>query len=162
MIHMSQDGKFVAIGNQYDNGSVKIVDLTSGSIVQTVKPIQNSTVQGALSPKGEVVATWGQHYNRGGGKPEDEAVIPRTIQLWDAKEGKEKASLVSDIYQIASVRFSPDGAKVAAGGNGVVQLWDVATGKLERRFAGRAGQGTQLVFSPDGKVLTAAGQDGCV
>ena len=60
------------------------------------------------------------------------------------------------------VRFSPDGSKVAASGNGVIQLWDVASGKLERRFAGRTGQGVQLVFSRDGKVLTAAGQDGCV
>lgn len=162
MIHMSQDGKFVSIGNQYDNGSVKIVDLTSGSIVQTVKPIQNSTVQGALSPKGELVATWGQHYNRGGGKPEDEALIPRTIQLWDTKEGKEKEKLVSDIYQIQTVRFSPDGSKMAAGGNGVIQMWDVASGKLERRFAGRTGQGAQLLFSPDGKFISAAGTDGCV
>jgi WD40 repeat protein len=162
MIHMSADGKFVAIGNQYENGSIKIVDLSTGNQLGTVKPIQNSTVQGALSPKGEIVATWGQHYNRGNGKPEDEALIPRTIQLWDAKEAKEKASLLSDIYQIMCVRFSPDGAKVAAGGNGVIQLWDVASGKLERRFAGRTGQGMQLVFSNDGKFLSAAGQDGCV
>src|SRR5262245_29003568 len=62
-IHMSDDGKFVAIGNQYDNGVVKIVDLTTGNFISTVKPIQNSTVNGALSPKGELVATWGMHYN---------------------------------------------------------------------------------------------------
>lgn len=161
-IHMSDDGKFVAVGNQYDNGAVKIIDLTSGSLLNTVKPIQNSTVHGVLSPKGEIVATWGQHYNRGGGKPEDEALIPRTIQLWDTKEGKEKERLVSDIFQIMSVRFSPDGSKVAAGGNGVIQMWDVGTGKLERRFAGRTGQGAQLLFSPDGKFLSAVGQDGCV
>jgi WD40 repeat protein len=161
-IHMSDDGKFVAIGNQYDNGVVKIVDLTTGTFTTTVKPIQNSTVNGALSPKGELVATWGMHYNRGNGKPEDEALVPRTIQLWDTKEGKEKLSLVSDIFQIMCVRFSPDGAKVAASGNGVIQMWDVASGKLERRFAGRTGQGVHLLFSPDGKFLAAAGQDGCV
>jgi WD40 repeat protein len=162
MIHLSADGKFVAIGNQYENGNVKVVDLSSGNQISMVKPIQNSTVQGVMSPKGEYVATWGQHYNRGGGNPEQEALIPRTIQLWESKDGKEKASLVSDIYQIMSVRFSPDGAKFAAGGNGVIQMWDVATGKLERRFAGRTGQGMQLTFSPDGKFLAAAGQDGTV
>ena len=161
-IQMSDDGNFVAIGNQYNDGVVKVVDLSTGNLRTTVKPMQNSTVHGALSPKGELVATWGQHYNRGNGKPEDQALIARTIQLWDAKEGKEKAKLVSDIFQITSVRFSPDGSKVAAGGNGVIQMWDVATGKLERRFAGRTGQGAQLIFSRDGKFLSAAGQDGCV
>src|SRR5947199_204272 len=115
------DGKLAAIGHMYQNGMVRVVDLESGSQVSAVQPAQNAGVFGALSPKGETLATWGQHYNRGNGKPEDEQKIARTIQLWDAKEGKEKAALVSDIYQIASVRFSPDGAKVAAGGNGVVQ-----------------------------------------
>ena len=161
-IHVSDDGKFAAVGNQFQNGTVKVLDLTGGGLVTSVKPAQNGGVFGALSPKGETLATWGQHYNRGNGKPEDEQKVARTIQLWDARTGKEKGSLVSDIFQIASVRFSPDGARVAAGGNGVVQLWDVGTGKLERRFAGRTGQGTQLVFAPDGKTLSSAGQDGCV
>jgi WD40 repeat protein len=162
LIHISDNGKSIAIGNQFQNGSVRVIDLTDGSQLASVKPMQTGAVQGALSPKGETLATWGQHYNRGIGKPEDEQQIARTIQLWDAKDAKEKGSLVSDIYQIACVQFSPDGAKLAAGGNGVVQLWDVATSKVERRFAGRTGQGTQIVFSPDGKTLTAAGTDGCV
>lgn len=162
LIHVSADGKFACVGNQYQNGMVRVVDLSAGTQVTSVKPVQNGAVQGALSPKGEYVATWGQHYHRGGEKPEEVNQIARTVQLWDAKTGKEKASLLSDIYQIMCVRFSPDGSKLAASGNGTVQLWDVATGKLERRFAGRTGQGVQLLFSPDGRILTAAGQDGCV
>ncbi|MSR53445.1 MAG: hypothetical protein EXS09_09190 [Gemmataceae bacterium] len=162
MIQVSADGKHVAIGSQYENGFVKVVDLTSGSQISSVKPAQNSSVHGCMSPKGEYLATWGQHYNRGGGNQEEDALIPRKIQLWTAKDGKEKATLLSDINQIASVRFSPDGSKIAGSGNGTIQLWDVATGKLERRFAGRTGQGVQLLFSPDGKILSAAGQDGCV
>jgi WD40 repeat protein len=162
MIHVSDDGKSAAVGTQYQEGSVKVIDLANGNQVSTVKPAQNGGVQGTLSPKGETLATWGQHYNRGNGKAEDEQVIARSIQLWDAREGKEKRTLVSDIYQIQSVKFSPDGAKLAAGGNGVIQMWDVGTGKVERRFAGRMGQGTQIVFSRDGKTLSAAGTDGCV
>jgi WD40 repeat protein len=162
-LQVSEDCKFAVIGHQYQNGTVRVVDLTTGSQVCAVKPEQNAGVFGALSPKGETLATWGQHYNRGGGKtPEEEQQIARTIQLWDAQEGKEKTKLVSEIFQLQSVKFSPDGSKLAAGGNGTVQLWDVPTGKLERRFAGRTGQGNQLVFSPDGKILSAAGQDGCV
>ncbi|HEX3150592.1 MAG TPA: hypothetical protein VHR66_21120 [Gemmataceae bacterium] len=162
MIHLSADGKVAAISSQYENSVVKVVDLTTGNQLCVVKPAQNSTVFGAMSPKGELLATWGQHYNRGNGKPEDDLRIARTLQLWDAKEGKEKSAIVSDINQIQCVRFSPDGSKVVAGGYGIIQLWDVATGKLERQFAGRSGQGTQFLFSPDGKTLTAAGMDGCV
>lgn len=162
MIHVSDDGKFATVGHQYEVGNVRVIDLTAGNQVCSVKPEQNAGVFGALSPKGETLATWGQHYNRGNVRPEDVTRVARTVQLWDAREGKEKGALVSDIPQITAVRFSPDGTKVAAGGNGVVQLWDVATQKLERRFAGRSGQGAQLAFSPDGRTLSAAGQDGCV
>jgi WD40 repeat protein len=162
MMHVSDDGRLAAVGNMYENGSVKIIDLATGSQLTAVKPAQNATVQGALSPKGEALATWGQHYNRGNMQPGEEQLVARTIQLWDVKTGKETGSLVSEIHQIQCVQFSPDGTKVAAGGNGTVQLWDAATGKLERRFAGRTGQGAQLAFSSDGKTLAAAGTDGVV
>jgi WD40 repeat protein len=161
-IHLSADGKFVAIGSQYENAVIKVVDLSSGNQLCTVKPAQNSTVQGAMAPKGELLATWGQHYNRGNNKPEDDLRIARTVQLWDPKTGTEKLAIVSEINQIQCVRFSPDGTKVVAGGYGIIQLWDVATGKLERQFAGRSGQGTQIVFSPDGKTLAVGGTDSCV
>jgi WD40 repeat protein len=162
MIHLSADGKFAAMGNQYQDGNVVVTDVSTGTQVASVKPVQNAAVHGVMSPKGEYVATWGQHYQRGGEKQEDVQTIARTIQLWDTKTAQEKTRFVSEIYQIHSVRFSPDGAKVVAGGNGLIQLWDIATGKLERRFAGRTGQGMQIVFSPDGRLLSAAGQDGCV
>ena len=162
MLSVSADSRFATLSSQYENGVVKVIDLSSGDQLCTIKPAQNSTVFAALSPKGEIVATWGQHYNRGNGKPEDDLRIARTIQLWDAKEGKEKLAIVSEINQVQCVRFSPDGSKVVAGGYGIIQLWDAATGKLERQFAGRSGQGTQFVFSPDGKTLTAAGMDGCI
>jgi len=147
-VQVSDDGKFAAVGYMYENGMVRVVDLEAGNQVSAVKPAQNAGVFGALSPKGETLATWGQHYNRGNGKPEDDQRIVRTIQLWDAKEGKEKGALVADIQQIVAVRFSPDGAKVAAGGNGIVQLWDVATGKVERRFAGGSGRASSSSSRP--------------
>lgn len=159
-IHLSADGKTVAVGSQYDNGSVKVLDLPAKAVVTTIKPVHNSTVQGAMSPDGGLVAVWGQHYNRGAG---DDGTTARTVQICDAKTGVEKVKLVTDLaVLIQTVRFSPDGTKVAAAGNGSVQLWDVATAKVERRFAGRTGQGKHLAFSPDGKHLAAAGDDGSV
>src|SRR5262245_8856079 len=94
MIHVSADGKFAAVGNQYENGQVKVVDLANASQITTVKPAQNAAVHRAMSPKGEYVATWRQHYNRGGPGGDDQTIV-RTVQIWDAKTGKEKSSLVS-------------------------------------------------------------------
>ena len=91
-ISLSDDGKFAAVGHMYQQGPVRVIDLEDGGQVSSVQPLQTGGVFGALSPKGETLATYGQHYNRGNGKPEDEQKIARTIQLWDAKEGKEKSA----------------------------------------------------------------------
>ena len=90
-IHVSADCKFAAIGSQYENVMIKIVDLTTGNQISMVKPAQNSTVQGAMSPKGEFLATWGRHYNRGNGKPEDDLRIARTDPAMGLKRGQGKA-----------------------------------------------------------------------
>src|SRR5262245_13023616 len=52
MIHMSTDGKFVAVGSQYDNGQVKVVDLPTGSVPPRIKRCQSPTVKGHNSTTG--------------------------------------------------------------------------------------------------------------
>ena len=157
-ISLSDDGKLLAFGSMdRENGSVTVLEVATKKQVAEVKPVQNNVVNGVLNPKGDLLATWGMHYNRG---PADEG-FTRTVQVWEVATGKEKYRVnVETVSNVATVKFSPDGSKLGVGGQGVVQLWDAATGKLERRFAARTNQGTTLVFSPDGKTVATSGRDG--
>jgi len=58
---------------------------------------------------------------------------------------------------VASVAFSPDGAKVLTGSyDNTARLWDAATGVIIRSFS-HSGRIKSVAFSPDGtKVLTGA------
>jgi dipeptidyl aminopeptidase/acylaminoacyl peptidase len=58
---------------------------------------------------------------------------------------------------VASLRFSPDGKVLAAGGYKEVRLLDPATGKAVASFLGHADYVRSLAFSPDGQKLAAAG-----
>lgn len=68
--------------------------------------------------------------------------------------------------QILSVRFSPDGKKLAFGTyeikdkRGLVKMFDMATRtKDERQFTGHKAGIYDIEFSPDGKLLASAGSD---
>lgn len=105
------------------------------------------------------------------------------VQVHDAETGLEIVSLGGHKDIVQSLRFSPDGKQLAAGGYQTVMLWDVPTGLIERTLASRpvkrggdekkrvvdgswserrplgphAGRVLALDFSPDGNLLAAGG-----
>ncbi|MBK9516919.1 MAG: WD40 repeat domain-containing protein [Anaeromyxobacter sp.] len=65
--------------------------------------------------------------------------------------------------RLGALRFSPDGALVAAATlAGPVLLLDAPTGEVRRRLDGHAGGALDAAFSPDGRRLATCGQDGAV
>src|SRR5205085_3563019 len=61
------------------------------------------------------------------------------------------------------VAFSPDGAKVAAGGSaGTVRIWDIATGALAGVELRQGSWISSGHFSPDGQILVTSCGDGSV
>jgi WD40 repeat protein len=97
---------------------------------------------------------------------------PSQVCLWDlgGPEPRQGRLLSGPDHKTMSVRFTPDGRRLAgAGDNGQVRLWDTATGLevLTLRGAGKPGTGhygyiPRVAFSPDGRYLAANNWDGTV
>ncbi|MEV4628206.1 AAA family ATPase [Micromonospora sp. NPDC049523] len=71
---------------------------------------------------------------------------------------EQRSSLIGHVSAVTSVVFSPDGRRVAAGGDdGTIRLWDVATHRpVGEPLIGHSEQIRTMAFSPDGRFLAFA------
>jgi WD40 repeat protein len=84
-----------------------------------------------------------------------------TVAIWDLSSFRLITSFQAHMQSANGVAFSPDGRRLATGGNGrdAVKLWDLST---RRELMTLSGQGLiqEVAFSPDGQWLVARGTPG--
>ena len=87
----------------------------------------------------------------------------RTVRIWDAATGQERATLTGHAGRVAAVAVAPDGSWLAtAGGDGTVRIWDAATGQERAVLTSHAERCAAVAVAPDGSWLASAGWDGTV
>ncbi|MGW6742446.1 nSTAND1 domain-containing NTPase [Streptomyces sp. NPDC055025] len=168
-VAFTADGKTIATGN--DEGTVELLDATTGASRGAIKDeIQSGRVM-AFSPEGDILAI--------GGSYDD------TVQLWDVASRTLKETLTGHSARVSAIAFSPDGDMLATAtntsletgssrpvivgdGDGTVRLWNTADGadKGTINIAGQVGPldfMQAMAFSPDGETLaTGHSNDGAV
>ena len=92
----------------------------------------------------------------------------KTINLWNAANGKLIDSLVGHTNAVSFIQFSPDGKKIiTASDDRTAKIWDAATGKLLVDLGGHTFNIRDALFSPAvsqhdmGQIITTS-DDGSV
>ena len=157
-VAFSSDGRYLLTG-QFD-GTVRVWDGETGQPVGLLD-----------THKREI---WGLVFSRDG-RHLVSASSDGTVKLWDARrldkehlDGKSERRIPPILTRVAgpgvNVAFSPDGRRLATGGEeNTVKIWDVETGKeLQPPLRGHKGEIYTLAFSPDGRLIASAGEDSTV
>jgi WD40 repeat protein len=162
-IALSPDGKRVAVRKTDFNNEIKLVDVQTGKTQHTLKVKRKSgstDVINALtfSPDNLTLAigvtTFGTRSVSGQmGRLE---IHSSRIDLWDAKNGKQKSSLDQNRAPVTSICFTPDGnALLAWAGEDSVGITNIRDGDV-RRIENPAWRAQVVAFSPDGRTIAAA------
>src|SRR5262249_23198641 len=134
-----------------EHGSVRFRNSATGEVVHTLRLRKNDRepeTEGALTPDGRFLAV--------------RDTAQDIISLWDLTTRKEVRRFPVHKDDYGPVAISPDGATVAAGGQGktehAIRLWDAASGKPRATIEFNPSSLDSLDFSPDGKTLVSGGR----
>jgi WD40 repeat protein/serine/threonine protein kinase len=82
------------------------------------------------------------------------------IQIWDAENLEERASLTAHRRSIEGLAVSPDDRTFASVSfDGTIRLWSLPAGRLLATLTGHLSGVRRVAFSPDGRTLASAGSD---
>lgn len=138
-------------------GEVRIWDLVTGREECGCRDFPRTVFSLAFSPDAKTLASGGEGYLS---RPGDVSSVTSEVKLWNLDAGAKPALWQKTAQNIVAVAFSPQGDRLAAGGDkGRLTLYNRATGEPERTLRADAALTwfTNVAFSADGKKIAWGG-----
>jgi WD40 repeat protein len=143
IVSFTTDGRQVVVG--VEDGSVRMLDATSGREVHRFDGHGPGWVPVAVSSNAMIVASGGED---------------KIVRVWDVRTEREKAVMRGHTAGVFRVALSPNGRVVASTSRDkTVRIWDIATGTESHKLEGHAEFVNGLKFTPDGRQLVTASWD---
>ena len=186
-VAISPDGKNI-VSVSGDDRTIRIWDLESGELIQTIGANIGPTTSVQYTPDGTMFITgaigddrtfkfWdAKTFELLKTSPQQPgyindlkisndgqilvAAVRNLIKSWDLSTLQDMRSIKGPKLDINTIAISPDNRTVAtANKEGTIMLFDLATGRQITTLQGHKGWVLSIVFSPDGKYLYSGAED---
>jgi len=148
----SSDGSLLAAVTGYPEHKVHVWEMPAGRLVLSLDGEDENYVGVAFAPDGQTFATMSRF---------DDIMKGSYVRIWRTSDGV--MLLQTDIDNVTSMAFSPDGELLALGNEtGILRLVQVQDGSLIATLHGHSGLISGVAFSPDGSLLATSSGDGSV
>ena len=156
-VAFSPDGKQLVSGGE--DSTVRIWDVQSGQLLDTLEEHTSSVNSVAFSPNGKMFASGGSDWRIRIWDVNTRQLL-RTLRMFDRDPLWAFGSPSRSVYSVA---FSADGAMLAAGlRNNEIRWWDINTWELLFKTRGHSWGVNSIAFSSDGVTLASGAGDGKV
>jgi WD40 repeat protein/serine/threonine protein kinase len=133
------------------DGTVRIWNATSGA--EQLVLTDDKSPAGRLA-KGRVLSSKGDTR-----PPAGNGGMDQPLKVWDPESGRTIVPLRGQTNALASVAFSPDGSRIAAGQGNVVRVWETAGGREVHALRGHNDLVRDVAFDGSGTRLASASYD---
>ncbi|KAJ5690340.1 hypothetical protein N7462_004732 [Penicillium macrosclerotiorum] len=141
-VAFSPNGQLIASAST--DRTVKLWEITTGTLLQTLKGHTLSVNSVAFSPNGRLIAS---------------ASWDDKVKLWEVTTGALQRTFRGHSDSVNSAVFSPDGRLiVSASTDWTIKLWKI-NGGLLRTFQGHSGAVYSVAFSVNGQLLASGSKD---
>jgi WD40 repeat protein/serine/threonine protein kinase len=151
-VAFSPDGQRLAAG--YSDGRIRIWDVRGDQEPLDWEAHRGTVICLVFSPEGKRLASC--CFSRG----LEGELAGGEAKVWDAATGKEIFTFRGQPQGMLSLAFSPDGRRIASGGEDkTVKVWDARSGQEVWTSREQRAPVRTVAFSPDGRSLASAEAD---
>ncbi|HEX5108779.1 MAG TPA: caspase family protein [Vicinamibacterales bacterium] len=144
---LSPDGRLIACQLFRDEGTIRLLDASSGKEVRDLRGHRAEIAGAAFTPDGARLVS---------------ASADGTLRVWDVGTGRTVATLRGHEGPVRTVAVDRSGTRIASGGaDARVHVWDVR-GQLLHTFTGHTNAITSVSFGPEDMTIASGSEDGSV